>query len=106
MPVGCDGVEGPVTASAITALHHRITPAQTLTHLRQPGIIGRLIVLVRVDRILQLFADEAAGVNQIAMSRLEIDTVDEIAIDWPALGKVWRTTKERNLGAASLDRQG
>src|SRR6266852_9286664 len=44
--------------------------------------------------------------DHVAMSRLEIDAVDEIAIDRPPLAKVRRTAKEGHLRAARLDRQG
>src|SRR5437867_4726348 len=44
--------------------------------------------------------------NHVAMSRLEINAVDEIAIDRPPLAKVRRTAKEGHLRSARLDRQG
>src|SRR5438128_1134466 len=106
MPIRRDAVEGSVTASAIATLHHRIASAETLPHLRQPGTVGRLIVLVGIDRILELLARQATRMNHVAVSRLEIDAVNEIAINRSAAGKIRRLTKESDLCAASLNRQG
>src|SRR5207253_1067434 len=51
-------------------------------------------------------ADQAAGMNHVAVRGLEIDAVDEIAIDRTSLAKVRRAAKEGHLRSARLDRQG
>ncbi len=43
--------------------------------------------------------------DHFAVSRLEIDAVNEIAIDRPTFTEVRRTSEKRHLGAASLHRQ-
>src|SRR5437899_3198438 len=106
MPVRGDAVKRTVAASAVAAIHHRIPAAQTPTNLRQPGAVGRFVVVIRIDRIIDLLAGQAAGVDHFAVSRLEIDAMNEITVDRSALGEIRRTAEKPHLSAASLDRQG
>src|SRR6266849_5257743 len=105
MPIGRDGVEGAVPASAVAAFHDGIAPAQALAQLRQPGTVGRLVVSVRVDGVVDLLPRETTGVNHVAVSRFEIDAVNEIAIDRAVLAKIGWAAEKRHLGATRLDRQ-
>src|SRR5438128_762215 len=58
VPVGRDGVESPVAAAAVAAIHGRITAAQALPYLRQPAAVGRLVIIVWVHGIVDLLASD------------------------------------------------
>src|SRR5712692_112890 len=105
MPIGRNAIEGAVAAPAVTAFHYRIPAAQASPDLRQPRTVSSFVVGVWVNRIVDLFAGQAAGVNHFAVSGLEIDAMNKVAVDRSPLSEVRRTSKKCHLAAASLDRQ-
>src|SRR5262249_43171569 len=98
-------VERAEAAPAIAAVHRRIAPAETLTNLRQPRTVCRLVVVVGIDRALALLSRDAAGVQHLAMRRLEVDALNEIEIDSTAPAKIRRPAEESDLGPACLHRE-
>src|SRR5262245_16792433 len=105
VPVGGDGVQGAVAAAAVTAVQGGVTAADPLADLRQPVAVGRLVVVVRIDRVVDLLAGQAAGVDHVAVRRLEVDPLDEVAVDRPAPRAVGRPAEEGHLRPARLHRQ-
>src|SRR5438445_12966580 len=81
VPVRRDGVQSPVAAPAVAALHGGVAPAQALPYLWQPIPVCRLVVAIRVDRVLYLLAGNAAGVKHFTMGGLEVETLHEVAGD-------------------------
>src|SRR5262249_12924177 len=105
MPVGRDRVQGAVTAAAVAAVHRGITPAQALPYRGQPIAVGGFVVLVGIDRVLRLFTRDAAGVNHLAVRRLEVEPLHKTAIDGAAAAEIGRATIERDLRPARLHGQ-
>src|SRR6266850_922196 len=81
MPVRRDVVEGAVAAPAVAAPQSGIAPVQALAHAGQPVAVGGLVVMVRIDRLAKFLSCQAAGVDHLAVGRLEVDAVDEVAVD-------------------------
>src|SRR5437016_1630245 len=105
MPIGGDAVERAETTTTKAAVHGGIAPAQTLTNLWQPIAIRRLVVLVGIDGVVDLLAGQAAGVNDVAVGRLEVDALDEVAVNDAATAEINGAAKERDLSARRLHRK-
>src|SRR5260221_11755406 len=102
MPIGRDTVESAVAAAAVATVHGRVATAETLTHLWQPIAVGRFVVIVRIDGVLNLFAGQAADVKHVAVRRLEVDSLDEVAINRATATGICRPTKQSHLSPAGL----
>src|SRR5439155_18047565 len=103
VPVRRDGVESSVTAPAIPTLHGRVTLAQALPDLRQPISVRGFVVAVRVDGAVHLLACDAAGMKDVPVRWLEVESLYKVAVDRTVTATIRRTAEESNLGTARLD---
>src|SRR5262245_46736935 len=101
MPIRSDRVERSVAAAAITTVHGGIATAEPLAHLRQPIAIGGFVILVGVDGLIDFLARQTAGVNHLAVSRLEVQTLDEVGVNRAAPAEIGRAAVKGDLRPAS-----
>ena len=83
-------------------MHCRTAARESLAHGPEPVAVGRLVVVVGIDRVLRFLAGQAADVHYLAVRGLEVDPLNKIAIHGARPAEVRRAAKEGHLRPARL----